>query len=135
MLLDHDGYLPTYALITEGKVHEVNVAWELQLPEESVVVMDRGYVDYELFAKWTAEKVWFVTRMKENAVYDVIGWRKVTLKGNVLSDQDIVFTGTNASDKCSYILRRIVVWDEKNRRTIDLLTNHTKFSSNTIAAI
>ena len=107
MLLDHDGYLPTYALITEGKVHEVNVAWELQLPEESVVVMDRGYVDYELFAEWTAEKVWFVTRMKENAVYDVIGWRDVTLKGNVLSDQDIGLTGTNASDKCSSLLSKI----------------------------
>lgn len=135
MLLDHDGYMPTYALITEGKVHEVNVAWELQLPEESIVVMDRGYNDYELFAKWTAEKVWFVTRMKENAVYDVVRWRNVTLKGNVLSDQDIVLTGTNASDKCSYILRRVVVWDEKNLRTIELLTNHTKFSSNTIASI
>jgi len=32
LLLDHDGYLPTFALITEGAVHEVKVAQELALP-------------------------------------------------------------------------------------------------------
>ena len=53
LLLDHDGYFPVFARITEGKVHEVNVARTLALAPGSIVVMDRGYNDYKLFRDWT----------------------------------------------------------------------------------
>jgi putative transposase len=43
--LDHDGYLPTFMQITDGKVHEVNMARTLSLPKGSIVVFDRGYTD------------------------------------------------------------------------------------------
>lgn len=63
LLLDHDGYLPTFALLTEGRQHEVKVARRLALAPESIVARDRAYND----AAWTAQRVWFVTRMKQNA--------------------------------------------------------------------
>jgi hypothetical protein len=69
MLLDHDGYLPIFANITEGKEHEVKTARMLNLPEGSIVAMDRAYVDYGLFEAWTQEGVWFVTRCKKNMQY------------------------------------------------------------------
>ena len=53
LLLDHDGYLPTFLLITDGKHHDVRVAQKLHLPAGSVVAMDRGYNDYRLFGRWT----------------------------------------------------------------------------------
>jgi hypothetical protein len=45
LLLDHDGYLPVFAQITEGKVHEVKVARAMTFPPGSIVVIDRGYID------------------------------------------------------------------------------------------
>jgi hypothetical protein len=71
--------------------------------------MDRAYNDYALFAHWTENKIYFVTRMKKNADYRVVEGLKVPENRNILSDQLIEFTGP-AGAKCPYGLRRIVVW-------------------------
>ena len=71
LLLDHDGYLPVFAHITEGAVADVSVAQQLILPPGSIVAMDRGYNDYRLFEAWSEQKVGFVTRLKSNAEYFV----------------------------------------------------------------
>ena len=63
LVLDHDGCLPNYALITEGKVADITVAQGLSMPKGSIVVMDRGYVDYTMFERWSAQGVGFVTRL------------------------------------------------------------------------
>jgi Transposase DDE domain len=67
VLLDHDGYLPVFAHVTEGASHEITVARQLDFPKGSIVVVDRGYIDYKLFARWTDAGVYFVTRLKDNA--------------------------------------------------------------------
>lgn len=72
LLLDHDGYLPSFAVITPGKTHEVKVARKLRFDPGTVLVFDRGYVDYQWFVELTRQKVWFVTRLKESAVYEVV---------------------------------------------------------------
>ncbi len=135
MLLDHDGYLPTFALITNGNVHEVNIAKTLKLASGSVIAMDRGYNDYSLFGTWTADGVYFVTRMKSNAKYRVIERRKPPQYRNVISDEIIMLTGVEAEVKCPFQLRRIVVWDPVKQKQIVFLTNHLKFGASTIAQI
>lgn len=135
LLLDHEGYLPVFASITEGKVHEVNIAKGLSFPKGSIIVIDRGYVDYELFSKWIEEDVYFVTRQKGNAKYDVIEDRDVPMNRNILKDQIIEFTGYSSKKKCPHQLRRIEVWDNDNEKIIVLLTNHVKFGSTTISSI
>src|SRR5207245_3844346 len=72
VLLDHDDYLPRYVLITEAKCSDVKMAHAFPLHPGSIVAMDRGYNDYGLFGKWSAEQIYFVTRLKENAVYEVV---------------------------------------------------------------
>ncbi len=72
LLLDHDGYLPTFAKITNGNIHEVNIARSLILPSNSIVAMDKGYNDYSLYHEWSKKKIWFVTRLKENAKFDIV---------------------------------------------------------------
>jgi hypothetical protein len=64
LLLDHDGYWPSYACLTEANCADVSVARGLALAKGSIVAMDRAYVDYELFGRWTREGVFFVTRLK-----------------------------------------------------------------------
>jgi hypothetical protein len=58
-LLDHDGYLPSVVVITEGKRHDVRVARTLRFAPGTIVVMDRGYTDYAWFGQLTAQGVWF----------------------------------------------------------------------------
>lgn len=135
MLLDHDGYLPTYALITEGKVHEVTEAYKFKLSPGSIIVVDRGYNDYSLFGSWTANGIYFVTRMKSNARYEVIETRRPPQNRNVISDEEIILTGVDADGKCPHLLRRIVVWDPKKEEEVVFLTNHLKFGASTIAQI
>jgi hypothetical protein len=135
LLLDHDGYLPCFGVITEGKVHDVKVAWSLSFEPGTVVVDDRGYNDYGLFAKWTEEEVYFVTRMKDNALYTVVEEREVPHNRGVLKDQVIFLSGSGAWNKCPYALRRVEVWDEEKQQSLVFLTNHFDFGSSTIAAI
>lgn len=135
LMLNHQGYLPQWALITDGKVHDVTVAKTLDFEPGTIVVMDRGYVDYDLFDYWTGEGVWFVTRAKSNMAYRVVKKRRVPDRGNVLRDEEIEFTGYAASRKCPHRLRRIVVWDDEQEREIVLLTNHMEFAASTIGRI
>jgi hypothetical protein len=135
LLLDHDGYLPTYAYISNGKKHDINVARNISLSAGSIVALDRGYTDYSLYAYWTKNDVYFVTRLKDNADYTVIHEFEVPQKRNILSDQLIVLTGYYSQKYCPYPLRKIVVWDKDNERQIVLLTNHLDFGATTISAI
>lgn len=97
--------------------------------------MDRAYNDYSQFARWCEAGVSFLTRMKDNAVYEVIEERTLPLHRNILSDETIILTGAQAHKKCPHQLRRIVVWDAHNDREIVLLTNHLHFGAITIADI
>lgn len=135
MVLDHEGYLPTFADITEGSVHEVKIAQQLSLPKGSIVVVDRGYTDYELFGRWCREEVYFVTRQKDNAAYEVIEIRKAPENRGVLSDEIIRFTGYQAGRDCPYLLRRIVFEDKETGKILVFLTNHLTFGATTIPSI
>jgi len=135
VLLDHDHYMPSFVHISEAKKHDVKVAHMLSLNPGSIVAMDRAYNDYKLFALWTGKGVFFVARMKDNAVYEVIEARPVPKTRNIMSDEIIRLTGTGAAEKCPYLLRCVVVWDEENKREIVLLTNHLEFGPTTVADI
>ncbi len=135
LLLDHDGYLPSYAVITEGRQHEVTVAKTLTFPAGAILVIDRGYVDYAWFATLTLQGVFFVTRLKDNAVYTVVGTREVPVHRGILTDELIELTGAGAAAKCPYPLRRVAVEDPETGETVVFLTNHLAFGATTIARI
>ncbi len=135
LMLNHQGCLPQWAWLTDGKVHEVNMAKTLEFEPGTIVAVDRGYIDYDLFDYWTGEGVWFVTRAKKNMAYEVVTQREVPDRGNVLRDEEIRFTGYDASHKYPHTLRRVVVWDDENQREIVLLTNHMEFAASTIGRI
>jgi len=135
LLLDHDGYLPSFAVITDGKVSDVEVARRFKFAPDTIVVDDRGYNDYDLFGKWTSEGVYFVTRMKDNAAYKVVKKNKGNAKRHILKDEIIKLSGTGASEKCPYQLRRIEFYNDGKQEILVFLTNHLKLAASTIAAI
>ena len=134
LLLDHDGYLPSFAVLTEGKTHEIRVARELRFDPGTILVYDRGYTDYHWFESLSHQSVWFVTRMKDNADFVVVENRPVPPGKNVRSDQ-VISLFQHAREGKNLFFRRIVVWDEQNQQELVFLTNHLKFAASTIAAI
>lgn len=135
LVLQHQGYLPTFALITQGCKHEVTVARTLSFEAGTILVMDRGYTDYTWFAALTQRGIYFVTRLKDNAAYEVVEEQMVPQNRHVLCDQTIRLSGIQSATKCPHLLRRIEIRDPQTDKTLVFLTNHLKFGATTIAAI
>src|SRR5712692_9116508 len=134
-LLDHDGYLPSVVVITEGKRHDVRVARTLRFDPGTIVVMDRGYVDYAWFGQLTAQDVFFVTRLKDNAVYRVVERRRVPERSPLCQDELIELTTWDAANDCPFRLRLVEIDDPDKQGTLTFLTNQLAFAATTIAAI
>ena len=134
LLLDHDGYLPSYAVITEGKKHEVRVARQMRFTPGTILVFDRGYTDYEWFANLIQQGVYFVTRLKENADYGVVENLAVPQGRGVRRDQVIFFYKLAKAGIDAYF-RRIEFYDEENDRVLVFLTSHMGLAAATIAAV
>lgn len=135
LVLDHDGYLPCFGVITEGKVHDVKVAHQLTFAAGTVVVDDRGYNDYRLFARWTEQEIFFVTRMKDNAQFEVVQEHELPQHRGILADQTIRLSGVGAQDKCPHLLRRVEALRADTGEILVFLTNHHRLGASTIAAI
>ena len=70
--LDHEGLLPAFVAMTEGKTDDLTAARALRLPKGSIVVMDRGYTDYAWYKQLNNNGISFVTRLKTNVRYRII---------------------------------------------------------------
>jgi len=134
LVLDHDGYLPSFAVITDGLCHDVKVAYTLKFDSGTIVVDDRGYNDYHLFAKWTEEGVFFVTRQKGNATYTVIESREGYVHP-VLKDEIILLTGPGAAEKCPFPIRRIEFYNAEKEQIMVFLTNNMSLDALTVADV
>lgn len=135
LLLDHDGYLPAFACITEGKTHDIKIARLLTFPPGTILAIDRGYLDYDLYGQWTHKGVFFVTRMKSNAVYDLVEECVPPQRSAVLRDDLIRLSSAKGREAGDSLYRRVVVWDKEKQKEIVLLTNHLTFGATTISAI
>jgi len=132
-LYDHAGYLPAFVAISPAREHEIKKARSLSLPKGSIVVEDLGYTDYAWYEQLTHQKIFFVTRQKSNARYEVLESRKVNKKQGLLSDQTIRLT-LKAPER-PLILRRIAYQDAATGKSYVFLTNHFKLAAKTIAEI
>ena len=135
LLLDHHGYLPSFAVVTEGKHSEVAIARSLRLEPGTILVIDRGYNDYDWFAEMTREGVFFVTRMKTNTVYTVEEECAVPANGNVLRDQIISLPALRKAGEEPVLFRRIEYWNQDKQEILVFFTNLLHLAASTIAAI
>jgi hypothetical protein len=134
LVLDHDGYLPQYAVISDGKAADISVAKKMPLAPGTIVVFDRGYADYDWWLELTQKQVWFVSRLKDNADYEVMERRAVPEKGKVLKDEVIALFQLAAAGKDCW-LRRLEVWVEEKQEVMVFVTNHLILAASTIAKI
>ncbi len=132
--LDHDGLLPAFMTITDGKTHDITVARALDLPRDSLLVVDRGYTDYAWYNQLNEKGIFFVTRQRRNAAYRVVERHRVPKGKGLTSDQTIRLTGTKAAH-CPILLRRIGYRDAETGKHYVFLTNNFKLAAATIAEI
>ena len=133
LVLNHQGYLPQYAVISDGKTADVKVAQQMEFAPGTMLVMDRGYEDHSWWRTLTGGGVYFVTRLKDSTGYAILAEREVPA-GTILRDEEIMLLSEkNHSDPMR--LRRIEVWVEEKQDTLVFVTNHPKLAASTIAAI
>jgi putative transposase len=134
LMLDHEGQIPSFCVITPGREHEIQVARRQRYEPDSILTFDRGYLDYHWFDQLHRQEVFFVTRMKKNARYTVRERRRVDKSKGLTSDQTIWMTGSKA-ECLSTPLRRIGYRDPESKKHYVYLTNLFHLSAQEIAAI
>ncbi len=133
--LNHEGYLPEFVTVTEGKTGDVTIGRTLKFPKGSIVAIDRGYNDYAWYNQLTEKGIFFVTRLKSNAKTRIVQRRPVLKDKGLTSDQPIEFTGIQTAKKCPIKLRRIGYRDPETSKHYIFLTNNFKLAAKTIADI
>lgn len=143
-LLDHEGYLPSFVRMTDGKCHDVNVVKKPEydfpdLPPDSILTVDRGYIDYQWLYSLNLKGVIFVIRAKCNMAFECVGQHaEPVVSRGIIADELIEFT--NHYEKKAYPdrLRRITYryLDTKGKEEIiTVITNSMKLAASTIAAL
>lgn len=105
--LDHSGYTPSFITVTTTKVHEMNTIRDMTMKKGDVLVFDRGYNDFKQFSNYCDKGIYFVTRIKKNAVYGVISESDTDKYENIEYDKTIKMTGFYTGKDCHHKLRII----------------------------
>jgi len=131
--------IPEVVYITDAKTDDRKALPYLDTSYQSILVYDRGYLDFAFFKDRIDNNGDFVTRLKEKISYEVLEERPAISGENtkIISDQIIRITGekarTTGLDKCK--LRRVVAYDSINEREIDLLTANLEWTAETVSLI
>ena len=136
-LLDLRGTIPSFIVVTDGRQHDVKVAKQSKLPlsPDSILVMDKAYIDYQWLYEQHSEGVFFVTRASESCNYEIIGQHGPGDGKAILLDQLILLRGSKSYRRYPDRLRLVTYYDESTERTLTFMTNNFQLSAKTIAQI
>ena len=134
-VIDLRGSIPVMLTITTGKVSDVRLLDSLTLPKGSIVVLDRGYVDFARLHALVQRECSFVVRAKDNLSFNCIHANPPDTKVGVYSDQTIVLTGERSKKGYPEALRRVRFYDAVSCLELVFLTNRLDLPALTIAAI
>ena len=134
--LNNSGNIPDFLVITDGKKSDISVARTcFEFLPDSIVVMDRGYIDFKWQYSLTQQGVFFVIRAKDNIVYEVTGQHEFTEGTGVVSDERIRLTRSKAASDYPEELRMVKYFDLKTEKLYTFITNNFKLAAKTIADI
>jgi hypothetical protein len=135
-LLDLRGNLPVSVYLTEASVHDVKALDNLYIEESAIYLMDKGYVDfYRLFHLIHKKHAYFVTRAKDNMLYEVVGNTVVDDTTGVIADERIKLNGLRTSQAYPEELRLVTYEDFATNNVYRFLTNNTEYEALTIAEL
>jgi putative transposase len=128
MAVDIAGDLPTVMVLTEGKKHDVKAARSIPFAPGTLLIMDRGYVDFEWMWELTQRGVFFVTRMKQGCAHKVRECRKVDRTQGLIADQTIRLKNKKYEGK----LRKVSYRDNQTGHKYIFFTNRFDLAAKTI---
>jgi hypothetical protein len=136
-LIKADENVPCLIRYSEAVKHDHMFLQDAQnLPSGSIITFDKGYVDYGMYEAFTDKSIWYVTRLKDNALYKARKEFDIPddADSGVLKDEEIVLLyGTNKSQE--HKARRIAYWDSENERLFEFITNNMELPAEKIAYI
>jgi len=141
MLLDHDGYLPSFIRMTDGKVHDVRVVKDAEydfpaLPPDSILTIDRGYTDFGWLHSLHTTGVTFVILAKSNMAYHLVGQHKEPNgKRGIIRDHEVEMSNFYERKAYPEKLRLIQYYNKELNKNLVFLTNNFTLSATTIAAL
>ena len=123
--------------MTETKKADVKHAHYMVLPKRSVVVADRGYQDFSMLYDWNKDDIYFVIRLKKSINHKMIEELPLsqTDSNKILKDELITLTEEDTKEHYPKPIRRVAVYDEKNDKVIELITNNLTWTASTIAEL
>ena len=133
-LLDHRGHLPSALVITDGKGADIKAARRFHFEPDSILVVDRAYVDYCWLYQICLQGVWWVTRLKKRMDFQILERRPVDRSTGVTSDWTIRIRGAKA-DSIPALLRRVRYVDRETGKAYEFFTNIFHLSAREIADI
>jgi len=134
-LLDLRGSIPTLIIITDGKVHDVNILDELLFEPAAIYLMDRGYLDFGRLYKMHLASAFFVTRAKVNTRFTRLYSNPVEKSSGVQCDQIIMLKNYQAKKDYPEKLRRIRYYDPEQDSRLVFLTNNFTLPAITITKL
>jgi len=134
-LLEVRGSIPSFVLITPGRVHDVKALDQLPLEAGSFYVMDRGYIHFARLYRFVLAAAFFVVRARANLQYRRCYSRWVDRSTGLRCDQIIVLTGRDSTREYPVPARRIRYYDAEHDLRLSLLTNHFRLSALTVTRL
>lgn len=134
-VMDLCGSIPTFFDMTSGKVNDVNFLDLISFESGAFYVMDRGYLDFERLYVIHKAGAFFVTRAKNNMLFERRYSNPVDKTTGVLCDQIIFLTGVQTAEKYPDTLRRIKYRDVETGHIYVFLTNNLTASAASIARL
>ena len=136
-IIKADENVPYLIRYSEAVRHDHTFLKEVhRLPTGSIITFDKGYVDYAQYEKFSSCSIWYVTRLKDNALYQARMEYEIPDEADsgVLKDEEIIlFYGENKKDE--HKARRVAYWDSENCRLFEFITNNFELTAEKIALI
>ena len=135
-IINLDDNMPCFVRYTEAVRHDHVLLSEVHLSQGSVIIFDRGYVDYSQYQRFTDDGIYYVTRLKDNAVYASGEEYDIPedADSGILKDEEIILS-YGEKNELKHRSRRIAYWDSENKRLLVFLTNNFELSAEQIAMI
>lgn len=130
--LNNASLIPEFTALSHGLESELIKGRQFRFPKGSIVAFDKGYNDYSWYGSLSKQEVSFVTRLRPNAVYEVIEHHQ---SAGVDYDQSIRLTSQHAQKQGAPKLRLVGFTCPETKRQYRFITNNFKLAASTIASI
>lgn len=135
-VINADEIVPSLVWFSSATTHDHRFLKKLECNENTIYVFDKGYNDYKAFKHFGEHNTGFVTRIKDNARYDVVEQKDVPdeIHSGVLLDEIIDVDVKEAEGTSKLKLRKVVFYDRENKREFEFITNLFEQRADFIAA-